>query len=281
MHSAKAFSLSIALNLLYVVAEVIAGLSYNSVSLLTDAGHNASDVGSLLLSLLAFRLAKKRPTARFTYGYKKTTVLAALANACLLLVAIGVLGVEIVSRLRHPEAVQGTVISWVAGIGIVVNSLSAFLFYRNRSKDLNIKSAYLHLLADALVSLGVVAAGIAIALTGWYILDPLIGILVLAVILISTWHLLTDSFRLAVDAVPAGIDIEMSKKLIRDAPHVERVGHVHIWALSTTENSLTAHVWLSRDLRFPEKVAAIKEIKHRLAHENIQHSTIEMEAWPE
>lgn len=276
-NTGKAFYLSIGLNVVYVLAEVIAGLAYNSIALLTDAGHNISDIGSLLLSLLAFRLAKKKPNKRYTYGYKKTTILAALANACILLIAIGVLGFETIQRFRHPEPVQGNVIAWVAGIGIVVNSLSAFLFYRNREKDLNIKSAYLHLLADALVSFGVVVAGIVISFTGWYILDPLIGVVVLVVILVSTWRLLTDSFQLAVDAVPRGIDLEEIRHVMAKAPHVKRVEHIHIWAISTTENSLTAHLELEEGLSLKERAAVINNIRHELQHHSISHCTIEID----
>ncbi|HEX8462075.1 MAG TPA: cation diffusion facilitator family transporter, partial [Segetibacter sp.] len=171
----NAFKISIALNLLYVVAEITAGFMYNSISLLTDAGHNISDVASLLLSVAAFWLAKKRSTSRYTYGYKKTTILSALANAVILLIAVGVLGYEIIRRFAEPYAVQGGVIAWVAGIGIIVNSISAYLFFKGRKKDLNVKGAYLHLLADALVSFGVVVAGIIISYTGWYLLDPIMG----------------------------------------------------------------------------------------------------------
>lgn len=272
----KAFYVSIGLNLLYVVAEVVAGFAYDSMALLTDAGHNVSDIASLLLSLLAYKLSHKRPTDRFTYGYKKTTILAAFANACILLIALGILGFEIVKRFQNPRAVEGNIIAWVAGLGIVINAVSAFLFYKNRKNDLNVKSAYLHLLADALVSVGVVIAGIVIQLTGWYLLDPIIGVVVLIVILISTWHLFTDSFKLTVDAVPPGIDLQNVRNSILEIPHVRDVKHVHIWALSTTENSLTAHVLLDNELDLQQRIHVISEIKHELLHHNIRHSTIEM-----
>ena len=174
------------------------------MSLLTDAGHNLSDVASLVLSLIAFRLAKKKSTEKFTYGFKKTTVLAALFNAVLLLIAIGILGFESVNRLLHPAAVKGNIIAWVAGAGIFVNIITALMFFRNRKSDLNIKSAYLHMMSDALVSVGVVAGGIVIAYTGWYWVDPAIGLIIMVVILVGTWSLLTESFRLSVDAVPPG-----------------------------------------------------------------------------
>lgn len=273
-----AFWISIGLNLLYVASEIVAGLVYHSMALLTDAGHNVSDVASLLLSLVAISLAKKKPTSGFTYGYKKTTVLAALANAVILLIAVGVLGYETIRRFSEPYAVQGNVVAWVAGVGIVINGISAFLFFKNSAHDLNVKSAYLHLLADAVVSIGVVVAGIIISFTHWYLLDPIIGAIVLVVILVSTWNLLSDSFRLSVDAVPPGIDLESVKRVIEKVPDVMGVSHIHIWAISTTENSLTAHVLLNERLNFAQKMNVIKEIKHELEHENISHSTIEIDA---
>jgi cobalt-zinc-cadmium efflux system protein len=273
----NAFKIGIGLNIAFVIAELIAGFAYDSVSLLTDAGHNASDVASLLISLLAFRLATKKATEQFTYGYKKTTVLAALANAVILLVAIGVLGYESFSRLRYPEAVEGNVIAWVAALGIVINSVSAFLFFRNKDKDLNIKSAYLHLLADALVSLGVVVGGIAITFTSWYWLDPVIGLGVMVIILISTWSLLVNSFKMAVDAVPTGIDVQKIKNLMQQVPLVKDVHHIHIWPLSTTENALTAHVVVDEDLQPAQRTKLVQELKHELEHQHIQHSTIELE----
>jgi cobalt-zinc-cadmium efflux system protein len=275
--SRKAFLIGICLNLAFVLAEVIGGIVYNSIALLTDAGHNASDVASLLLSLMALRLSKKKSNAAYTYGFKKTTVLAALANAVVLLIAIGILGFESVTRLFNPEKVEGNVIAWIAGAGILINGISAFLFYRHKEKELNARSAYLHLLADALVSLGVVVAGIVIAHTNWYWLDPLIGNVIMFVILAGTWRLLRDSFKMTIDAVPSGIELEAVKNIILKVKHVKKVGHVHIWPLSTTENALTAHVIVDEQLDFGEKLKVIRNIKYELEHYNIHHSTIEME----
>jgi cobalt-zinc-cadmium efflux system protein len=271
------FVIGIGLNLAFLVAEVIAGLIYNSMALLTDAGHNASDVASLLLSLIAFRLARKKSTSQFTYGFKKTTILAALTNAVVLLIAIGILGFESISRLFKPQPVQGGIIAWIATAGIVINSTSAFLFYSHKEKDLNAKAAYLHLLGDALVSLGVVAAGIVMSFTGWYWLDPAVGLVIMVVILISTWSLLRDSFRMTIDAVPSGLELENVKKIILQVKHVQRVGHVHVWPLSTTENALTAHVAIDEKLNFDEKLKVVENIKHELLHYDIHHSTIELE----
>jgi cobalt-zinc-cadmium efflux system protein len=271
------FVIGICLNLLFLIAEVITGLIYNSMALLTDAGHNASDVASLLLSLIAFRLARKKSTSQFTYGFKKTTVLAALANAVVLLIAIGILGLESISRLFKPQPVQGGIIAWIAGAGIFINSISAYLFYTHKEKDLNAKAAYLHLLGDALVSLGVVVAGIVMSFTAWYWLDPAVGLVIMVVILISTWSLLRDSFKMTIDAVPSGLELEKVKKIILQIKHVQEVGHVHVWPLSTTENALTAHVAIDEKLNFDEKLKVIENIKHELLHHHIHHSTIELE----
>ena len=269
------FLIGIALNMAFVLAEAIAGFAYNSMALLTDAGHNLSDVASLLISLVAFWMAKKKSNASYTYGFKKTTVLAALVNAVVLLIAIGMLGYESFMRLFHPSPVEGNVIAWVAAIGIVVNSVSAFLFFRNKH-ELNSKAAYLHLMADALVSLGVVIGGIIISRTNLYWLDPAIGLAVMVVILVSTWSLLRDSFKMSIDAVPSGIVLNEIKKVIKSVPHVSSVHHVHVWSISTTENALTANVVIDEQLAFADKLDVVAKIKHELEHHNIHHSTIEL-----
>ncbi len=272
-----AFKIGIGLNLLFVIIEVVYGIINNSMSLLTDAGHNLSDVASLILSLVAFRLAKKKSTAKFTYGFKKTTVLAALFNAVLLLVAVGILGFESVHRLLNPAMVKGNIIALVATVGILVNIISALLFFKNRKDDLNIRSAYMHMMSDALVSLGVVAGGILISYTGWFWVDPAIGLIIMVVILIGTWSLLTESFRLSVDAVPLDIDLQQIKNVITNQKNITEAHHIHVWALSTTENALTAHVSVNEALSFDEKMKLVQELKHELMHHQIHHSTIEIE----
>lgn len=274
------FLIGIVLNIAFVIAELIAGFIYNSMALLTDAGHNLSDVAGLVISFVAFWMARKRSSAAYTYGYKKTTVLAALANAVVLLVAIGILGYEAGNRLFHPQRVAGNVIAWIAAIGILINGASAFLFFRQR-RELNSKAAYLHLLADALVSLGVVVAGIIITYTHSYWLDPVIGLLIAVVILFSTWGVLRDSFKMSIDAVPEGIELGQIKNIIKSLPHVTDVHHVHVWPLSTTENALTAHVVVDEQLSFDQKLDVVARIKHKLEHSNIQHSTIEMAKNPD
>ncbi len=274
----KAFVWGIVLNGIYVIAQIAAGLYTNSVALITDAVHNLGDVATLILSYIALRLTRVKPTDQYTYGYKKTTILAALINSVVLLIAIGTLGYESITRLKHPEPMQGGTVAWVAGLGIVINAVSAFLFFRDKEHELNAKSAYLHLLSDALVSLGVVITGIVVSYTGWYILDPAVSIVILLVILYGTWSLLTDSLRLSLDGVPPEVDLERTEQVIKDVAGVASLHHTHIWAMSTTENALTTHVILDEALSFEEKMEVVQEIKHNLLHENIQHATIEIES---
>ncbi|MFD2162003.1 cation diffusion facilitator family transporter [Paradesertivirga mongoliensis] len=274
----RAFKIGITLNLLFVIAEVIGGLKYNSMALLTDAGHNLSDVGSLVLSLLAFILARKKATQVFTYGYKKTTVLAALTNAVILLLAVGIMAYESLRRLSNPEFVEGSVVAWIAGAGILVNGISAMLFFRDKERDLNVKSAYLHLAADALVSLGVVIGGIVIAYTGWNWVDSVLGLIIAFVILVGTWQLLVESFKLSVDAVPKGVKVEEIRDIILKNTDITDVNHIHIWPLSTTENALTVHIKIDERLSFSEKMLVIKKLRHTLQHHNVHHSTIELES---
>lgn len=273
----RALIIGAVLNTAYVAVEFGLGVYYNSLALIADAGHNLSDVAGLLLSLLAFRLARVRQTPTFTYGYRKSTVLASLTNAVILLVTIGAILWESVGRFRHPEPVAGGPVAWVAGLGIVVNTVSALLFFRDKDHDLNVRGAYLHLAADALVSLGVVVAGIVISYTGWFWLDPVIGVLVTAVILGSTWRLLSESLRLSLDGVPAGIDLTAVLTDLKTVTGVRDVHHVHVWAMSTTENALTAHLVLSPGLT-DAKVGTLKaDVRHRLEHHAIRHATLETE----
>ena len=273
-----AFIAGIVLNGAYVVVQVVAGLLTGSMALLADAGHNLSDVASLALSLLAFRLARAKPTDSFTYGYKKTTILAALTNAVVLCITIGILGYESINRLLHPRPVEGGIVALVAGIGIAINLSSAFLFFKDKDHDLNTRGAYLHLLTDALVSLGVVVSGIIIRYTNWYWLDGAVSILVLAIILAGTWSLLTGSLRMSLDAVPQNVHPASIENIIKKINGVENLHHMHIWAMSTTENALTAHLVLNEKLSFDEKMKLVHHIKHELQHNNIHHATLELES---
>ena len=270
----KAFIIGIVLNLAFVVIEFAAGFWFDSLALLSDAGHNLSDVVSLVLALLAFRLAKVKANERYTYGYKKSTILVSLLNAVILLVAVGAIVIESIHKLSNPAVVPGGAIAWVAGVGVLINAFTAFLFMKDKEKDLNVKGAYLHMAADALVSVGVLVAGIVIGRTGWYIIDPIIGLIVAVVILISTWNLLHDSLRLTLDGVPTSIDSQKVVEAIRALPGVDDVHHIHIWAISTTENALTAHIVLKQS----EGMQEVKHlIRHRLEDFGIGHATLEFE----
>lgn len=270
----KAFIIGIVLNLAFVVIEFAAGFWFDSLALLSDAGHNLSDVVSLVLALLSFRLAKVKANERYTYGYKKSTILVSLLNAVILLVAVGAIVIESIHKLSNPAVVPGGAIAWVAGVGVLINAFTAFLFMKDKEKDLNVKGAYLHMAADALVSVGVLVAGIVISRTGWYIIDPIIGLIVAVVILISTWNLLHDSLRLTLDGVPTSIDSQKVVEAIRALPGVDDVHHIHIWAISTTENALTAHIVLKQ----PESMQEVKHlIRHRLEDFGIGHATLEFE----
>ena len=270
----KAFIIGIVLNLAFVVIEFAAGFWFDSLALLSDAGHNLSDVVSLVLALLAFRLAKVKANERYTYGYKKSTILVSLLNAVILLVAVGAIVIESIHKLSNPAGVPGGAIAWVAGVGVLINAFTAFLFMKDKEKDLNVKGAYLHMAADALVSVGVLVAGIVISRTDWYIIDPIIGLIVAVVILISTWNLLHDSLRLTLNGVPTSIDSQKVVEAIRALPGVDDVHHIHIWAISTTENALTAHIVLKQ----PEGMQEVKHlIRHRLEDFGIGHATLEFE----
>ncbi len=218
-----AFKLGIVLNSIYIVVEAAFGFYYNSMGLLSDAGHNLSDVATLIIAMIAFKMAQRPATERYTYGFHKMTIQASLVNAVLLLIAVGAILVESISKLIHPQAVDGDVIAWVAGVGVIINGVTAWLFIRDKDRDLNIKGAFLHMAADALVSVGVVVSGIIIHFTGWYIIDPIIGICIAIVIGLSTKSLLRESMRMSLDAVPEGIDYEKVKTEIGRASCRERV----------------------------------------------------------
>ena len=270
----KAFIIGITLNIAFVIVEFGVGFYYNSLGLLSDAGHNLGDVASLVLAMLAFRLQKVHPNSRYTYGYKKSTILVSLLNAVILLVAVGIIIAESIDKLFHPVSVDGSAIAWTAGVGVVINALTAWLFMKDKDKDLNVKGAYLHMAADALVSVGVVASGIIITCTGWSIIDPIIGLGIAVVIIVSTWGLLHDSLRLSLDGVPVGIDAQKIQQLIMEHPDVENCHHLHIWALSTTETALTAHIVIDNITQLEEVKQHIKEA---LEEAGIHHATLEFE----
>ena len=238
----RAFAIGITLNFAYVIAQVVFGVAAHSLALLADAGHNFGDVLGLVLAWGASYLATQKPTERRTYGMRKTSVLAALANAIFLLVAVGGITWEALRRFSDPGPVAGKTVIWVAAVGIAINTATALLFMSGRKGDLNIRGAFLHMAADAAVSAGVVVAGFAILLTGWHWLDPAVSLLINAVIVAGTWSLLRDSFNLSIDAVPDGVDMEQIKRHLGNQSGVTAVHDLHVWALSTTETALTAHL---------------------------------------
>jgi cobalt-zinc-cadmium efflux system protein len=271
----RAFAIGVLLNTAFIVAEVIFGLFSHSLSLLADAGHNLSDVLGLLMAWAATNLARRSPTQRFTYGLRRSSVLAALFNAILLLVSIGAIAWEAIRRIRQPEPVLGQTMIWVAAAGVVINGITAWMFARGRKGDLNIRGAFLHMAADAAVSAGVVVAGVIIFQTGWSLIDPISSLVIVVIILIGTWGLLRDSVNLVLDAVPRGIDPAAVKSFLEQLPGVAAIHHLHVWGLSTTETACTAHV-VKREPQLDDKL--LKTIAHEL-HERfgIEHTTIQFE----
>ncbi len=269
------FVFCIVLNLLFVGVEALVGLTQNSLSLLSDAGHNLSDVFSLVLVLIAFRLAKVQAKSHYTYGLKKSTVLISLVNAVLLLAAIGGIVYESILKFAEPVAVNGIAVSWTAGVGILINGLTVMLLMRGQKADINIRGAFLHMVADTLVSVGVVVSGLIITWTGWNIVDPIVSLIIAFIILMSTWDLLTASLRLIVDGTPEGVEPDDVRQEMMVTDHVEDVHHLHVWAISTTDNALTAHVAID-SLEHMETVK--KVLKHKLREKGIGHSTLEFES---
>jgi cobalt-zinc-cadmium efflux system protein len=271
----RAFVIAIALNSIFVIVEFSYGFIANSTALMADAGHNLSDVLGLLLAWAAVILARRAPSLRYTYGLRSTSILAALANGMLLLVASGGIAWAALQRVYAPPAVAGLTVTLVAGAGILVNGLSAWLFMSGSKGDLNVRGAYLHMLADALVSLGVVLAGIAMIYTGWYWLDPVISLVILAVIFISTWQLLRESMQLALNAVPPHIDMAAVENFLKQCEGVESIHDLHIWGMSTTECALTVHLVMPQGYPGDQVIDGItKALKDRFS---IHHSTLQTE----
>lgn len=272
----RIFALGIGLNLLYVLIEAGFGFYINSLALIADAGHNLSDVLGLVLAWGASILVQKPPTAYRTYGFRKTSIFAALLNSVILLITVGMITFEAIQRLRNPQGTQGAVMIAVAFIGFLINSATALLFLKERKSDLNIKGAFLHMAADAAVSLGVVAAGIVILNTGLNRLDPILSLVISFVIVIGTWDLLRDSFNLAMDAVPAHIQLREVVEYFETLPGVKEVHDLHIWPLSTTETALTVHIVK------PDAREVSDELTSRICRElhekfGIDHPTIQIE----
>lgn len=272
-HFGRAFAVGIAINTAFVTAEAVAGFAGGSMALLADAGHNLSDVLGLLIAWLAFWLAEKAPTQRHTYGLRSATVLAALANALLLLFTVGGIVWEAFGRLQSPPPVAPSLVMGVAAVGILVNGVTAWLFARGRRHDVNLRGAYLHMLADALVSAGVVAAGGLMALTGAVWIDPVVSLVIAAVIMAGTWTLLQETLGLSMNAVPAAIQVSAIRDYLRSIEGVTDVADLHIWPLSTTQTALTAHLVMPKG-GWNDGLAG--RIGHTLRHTyGIAHSTLQ------
>ena len=270
-----AFALGMALNVAFIAAEVLFGLRARSLALLADAGHNLSDVLGLGLAWGALALAQRPPTARHTYGMRRASILAALANAILLLVAVGGIAWEALQRLTQPEAVAGGVVMAVAAAGVVINGATALLFLSGRKEDLNVRGAFLHMASDAGISLGIVLTGLVILRTGWLWLDPVVSLVIGAVIVWGTWSLLRESLHLAMDAVPEGVNAAEVERYLSGLPGVTAVHDLHIWAMSTTEVALTAHLVKPH----AEVDDVLLERINRELHDrfHIEHATIQLE----
>lgn len=275
----RAFAIGTALNLGFVAVEAIYGVTAGSMALLADAGHNLSDVLGLVIAWAAATLSKRGPSRRYTYGLRSTSILAAMLNALLLLVAITIIAVEAIRRVGDPEPVAGTTVMIVAGIGIVINTVTALMFARGRKGDLNIRGAYLHMAADAGVSAGVVVAGFVITRTGWTWVDPVVSLIIVAVIAIGTWGLLRDSVNMSLQATPSGMDHAEVEAFLQSRPGVATVHDLHIWPLSTTETALTAHLLIPAGYpgdRYTVELAAA--LTQRFG---IDHATIQIETDPD
>jgi cobalt-zinc-cadmium efflux system protein len=269
-----AFMIGVALNTGFVITEAVYGFSANSLALISDAGHNLSDVMGLLLAWGAIRLSRSRPTARRTYGLRRSSILAALTNAAILLFVTGAITVEAVRRLWNPAPVAANTIMWVAAIGVVINSVTAGLFASGRKSDINIRGAFAHMASDAFIALGVVLTGLSIRATGWLWLDPVASIGIGVVIAMATWSLLRESINLAMDAVPENVDAAVVESLLGSIDGVSAVHDLHIWAMSTTETCLTAHLVAPAGLD-DRTLACARTDLHE--HFGIVHSTIQVE----
>ena len=271
----KAFAIGIALNLGFVVVEMVYGLLANSLALVADAGHNLGDVLGLVMAWVATVLARRAPSKTHTYGLRRGTILAALANAVLLLVAVGAILVEGVRRLVEPGDVASVTVMAVAAVGIAVNGITALLFASGRKGDINVRGAFLHMAYDALVSVGVVVAGAVILLTGWTRIDPLVSLAVAGVILWGTWGLLRDSVGMSLDAVPEGVKLDDVRTFLLQRPGVSAIHDLHVWPMSTTENAMTCHCVM---LDGHPGDAFLVEVAHDLkVRFKIDHATIQIE----
>ncbi len=273
--TSRAFAIGVGLNLTFVAVEAVYGLASHSMALLADAAHNLGDVLGLVLAWVAAILARRKPSQTHTYGLRRSTILAALANAVLLLVAVGGVSWEAVGRLRAPGPVEGWTVLSVAAVGVVVNTASALMFLSNRHRDANVRGAFLHLAADAGVSLGVVVAGAVMLRTGWTWVDPAVSLVVSVVVLFGTWGLFRDALGLSLDRVPAHVDLEAVRAHLAALPGVDAVHDLHVWPMSTTETALTAHLVMAWPDEPPAFTSSLSdELHHRFG---IDHATVQLE----
>jgi cobalt-zinc-cadmium efflux system protein len=272
----RAFAIGVVLNTAFVIIEVVYGLLANSLALLADAGHNLGDVLGLLVAWGATYLSQWQPTPKHSYGLRRSSVLAALINAVILLVSIGGISGEAIRRFRTPETIQAGTVAWVAAVGIVINTATALLFLKGRKDDLNIRGAFLHMMADAAISAGVVVAGLLILRTGLPWIDPVVSLGIAAVIFVGTWGLLRESVDLALDAVPSHIDPEAVQTYLANLPTVQEVHHLHVWGLSTTDAAMTVHLVLSQPTLNNDLLSRIRRDLHD--RYRIEHATIQFES---
>ena len=270
----NAFKTGITINIIFIIFEALYGFLSNSMALIADAGHNLSDVLALVFSWIAVILSQRKPTLKFTYGFRRSTILVAILNTIILLIAVAFIIYETIDRLRNPVRIGAESIIIVASIGIIINGFTAWLFLKGKRHDLNIRSAFVHFVGDALVSMGVVVAGIVIMFTGITWVDSAVSFIIIAVILYSSYHLLIDSVNLALDAVPENVNLQRVKQYLESIPEVLNVHDLHIWALSTTDAALTVHL----STLIQTDTAFITTIQSQL-HEQfgIEHSTIQVE----
>jgi cobalt-zinc-cadmium efflux system protein len=271
----RAFAIGVALNLAFVIAEVIYGRLAHSLALVADAGHNLSDVLGLVLAWGAIMLSRRSPTKERTYGFRRSSILAALINAAVLLISVGAIAWEAIGRLSTPNAVEGKTVIWVAAVGILINAATALMFMRGRKNDLNIRGAFVHMAADAVIALGVVITGFIMLYTGWLWLDPVASLIIVLLVVHGTWGLLRDSVNLALDAVPEGIDVEGVKEYLAGLPTCVEVHDLHIWGMSTTEAALTAHLVMAQSACDDALLAqTAKELHEKFG---VEHTTLQVE----
>ena len=271
----KAFKWGIALNLLYIIIEMVFGYRVHSIALISDGIHNLSDVFGMCLSWGAFLLLSLKPTKNFTYGFGRATILAAYMNALILFIAIGALAWETIQRLSHPVIVEGGTVAIVSGVGIIINALTALLFFKDRNHDINMKATYLHMAIDALTSASVLVSGIIISYTGWNILDPIVSLTLLVVVILGTWRLMRESVLQILDSVPKNINLKDIKEFLLTFEGVSALHNLHIWNLTTTETAMTTHLIIKEKYNSNQLLDTIQtEIKQKF---NIKQITIQVE----